>query len=66
MHRGPMVQANSLMLGTCYWSASNAERGGDGCAEATLWVIPVCEAALAHRPGDPHVSWICWPIDLKS
>jgi hypothetical protein len=34
MRRSPMVQADSLMPGTCYWSASNAELGGDRRAEA--------------------------------
>jgi hypothetical protein len=34
MCRSPMVQADSLMPGTCYWSASNAELGGDRRAEA--------------------------------
>jgi len=34
MRRSPMVQADSLITGTCYWSASYAELGRDRRTEA--------------------------------
>src|SRR5260370_30208156 len=52
-----MVQADSLMPGTCYWSVSNAELGGDRRAEAAG-----CFLAALRGLASGSALWTAWAI----
>jgi len=52
-----MVQADSLMPGTCYWSVSSAELGGDRRAEAAG-----CFVAASRELASGSAPWIASAI----
>jgi hypothetical protein len=63
MHRSPMVQADSLITGTCYWSASYAELGGDRRIEAAgrflaaLRELPAAQLFETLEAPPEHRRW---------